>query len=115
MTEIDENKRIDEEWKKKVIEDKSRDVQEPVAESGLPEPDFNTFVYGLATQAMMALGQIENPLTKKKEVKLVEAKYLIDTLRMLQEKTKTNLTAVEAQNLETLLYNLQLAYVREAK
>ncbi len=110
------DKKIDENWKQNVETEKKKESKvTPPAERTLPKPDFNTFVYGLGTQAMMALGQIENPVTKKKEVKLGEAKYLIDTLRMFQEKTKNNLTTVETQNLEALLYSLQLAYVKQTK
>lgn len=115
MVEFNEHKRVDEDWKKKVEAEKQKEVKETIPRATLPETDFNTFVYGLGTQAMMALGQIENPVTKKKEIKLGEAKYLIDTLRMFQEKTKGNLTPVEAQNLESLLYNLQLTYVKQVK
>lgn len=110
------DKKIDEGWKQRVETEKQKESKvTPPAERTLPKPDFNSFVYGLGSQAMMALGQMENPVTKKKEVKLDEAKYLIDTLRMFQEKTKGNLTSAEAQNLESLLYNLQLVYVKQAK
>lgn len=42
----------------------------------------------LATQAMIALGQVPNPITGKTEMRLKQAKHYIDTLGMLEEKTK---------------------------
>ena len=112
MSEIDEHKKIDEEWKHKVADDKKRAEPESPQEVELPEPDFRVFVASLATQVFMALGQMENPLTKKKETDLPQSRYLIDILRMLKEKTKGNLTPDETKQLDTLLYNLQLVYVK---
>ena len=62
----------------------------------------------------MALGQIENPLTKKKETDLNQARYTIDILRILKDKTKGNLTEAEDKHLQNALYNLQMSYVQQA-
>jgi len=76
-----------------------------------PEADFKFFVTTLSLQASIALGHLENPSTGKTEKDPAQAKFLIDTLAMLQEKTKGNLTKEEGQLLENLLYELRLAYV----
>ncbi len=61
------------------------------------------------------MGLVENPLTKKKEKDLNQAKYLIDILSILEEKTKGNLTKDEQNYLQSLLYNLRMAYVEYSK
>ena len=53
--------------------------------------DFNFFITTLALQASISLGQVPNPATNKTEEDLTQAKFLIDTLGVLQEKTKGNL------------------------
>ena len=76
-----------------------------------PEPDFNFFITTLALQASISLGQVDNPATNKKEEDLTQVKFLIDTLAMLKEKTKGNLTQEEGALLENLLYELRMAYI----
>jgi len=76
--------------------------------------DFVTLLLSLAASAQSALGISPNPRTGKVEVLLPEAKYSIDLLAVLQEKTKGNLSSEEEKFLEVLLYDLRLRYV-EAK
>lgn len=73
--------------------------------------DFKFFITTLALQASIALGHMENPATGKAQKDPVQAKFLIDTLAMLQEKTKGNLTKEETDVLENLLYELRMAYL----
>ncbi|MDD3087599.1 MAG: DUF1844 domain-containing protein [Candidatus Omnitrophica bacterium] len=80
-----------------------------------PNPDFNFFVTTLSLQASIALGQIANPATNKTEEDLVQAKFLIDTLGMLQDKTKGNLNDDESKLLENLLYDLRSIYLSKEK
>ncbi|OQB11096.1 MAG: hypothetical protein BWY16_00678 [Candidatus Omnitrophica bacterium ADurb.Bin205] len=80
-----------------------------------PEPDFTFFVTTLSLQASIALGQIANPATSKTEIDLVQAKFLIDTLGMLQDKTKGNLNDGEYKLLENLLYDLRSIYLSKEK
>lgn len=107
MDEIKKN--IDESWKEAAEKEK-----EALKNAGAfipPEPDFNFFITTLALQASIALGQVPNPATNKTEEDPQQAKFLIDTLGMLQEKTKGNLNADEAKLLENLLYELRMQYV----
>ena len=69
------------------------------------------FVSTLATQVLMALGQAPNHVTGQKEVNLPEAKYIIDTIKMLVGKAKGNLTQDEEKSIQEVLYNLQMAFV----
>jgi hypothetical protein len=111
---MDENKKnIDESWKEAAEKEK-----ESLKEKGgfiPPEPDFNFFVTTLTLQASIALGQIPNPVTNQKEEDLAQAKFLIDTLGMLKEKTKGNLNADETSLLENILYELRMQYLSKGK
>lgn len=77
--------------------------------------DFNFFITTLSLQASISLGQVPNPATNKTEEDLNQAKFLIDTLGMLQEKTKGNLTKDESGLLENLLYELRTVYLNNNK
>src|SRR3989338_7852065 len=107
---MDENKKnIDEQWNETV--EKEKEALKNEKEFIPPTPDFNFFITTLSLQASIALGQIPNPASNKTEEDLSQAKFLIDTLGMLQEKTKGNLTNDESSFLENLLYELRMAYL----
>ena len=63
--------------------------------------------------AMMAMGKIKNLVTDKIERNLEHAKIYIDTLDMLQVKTKGNLSEYEEKFLTETLKELKLNYVDE--
>ncbi len=63
--------------------------------------------------AMMSMGKIKNPVTDKIERNLEHAKIYIDTLDMLQAKTKGNLSEYEEKFLIETLKDLKLNYVDE--
>lgn len=109
MEKSENNKKVDEAWKQNVEKEK----KEPKPEGGFmpPEPDFKFFITTLTLQASIALGHMANPTTQKIEKDPVQAKFLIDTLGMLQEKTKGNLNKEEALLMENLLYELRVAYL----
>ena len=77
----------------------------------LPPASFTLLVATLATQATCALGQLPDPLSGKTEVRLELAKHVIDTLGVLEAKTKGNLTPDEEQVLESALHQLRMGYV----
>ncbi|MGH7163546.1 MAG: DUF1844 domain-containing protein [Planctomycetota bacterium] len=76
-----------------------------------PTPDFQLLVSTFATQAAVALGQIESPITKKRDVDLEQAKFAIDLLQVLSDKTKGNRDDDEEKYLEGCLYQLRLIYI----
>jgi hypothetical protein len=82
-----------------------------MAES-FPPPTFTTLVQMLAAQAMVALGQMEDPIEKKRVVRPDLAKHLIDLLEMLQEKSANNLNADEGYSLSQILSQLRMAFVQ---
>lgn len=116
----EEEKKVDEDWKKQVQQEKEKVAEELKASSSdllstgkkqIPQASFALFISWLATQSYIHLGLVENPFTKKKEKDIIQAKYLIDVLNILEEKTRGNLTKEEQNYLQSLLYDLRLAYV----
>jgi len=77
----------------------------------LPDPSFEVIISTFATQAAVALGQVPNPMTGKAEVDLGHAKFAIDLLQILDEKTKGNRDEDEDQMMTDLLYRLRMLYV----
>ena len=109
----EKEKNIDESWKEAA--EKEKEALKKEGKFVAPTPDFNFFITTLALQASIALGQVPNPATNKTEEDPTQAKFLIDTLGMLKEKTKGNLTADETNLLESLLYELRMLYISKNK
>lgn len=90
--------------------------QEPAKEQGrqavLPEVNFSYFLISLSSSALLHLGEIADPQTGEKRKDLPIAKHTIDTIAMLKEKTKGNLTEEEQKALESILADLRWRYVR---
>lgn len=79
----------------------------------LPEVTMATFIFSLSSSALMHLGEIAEPGTNRTIVDLPIAKQIIDTLGMLQEKTKGNLDPDEDKLLRSVLYDLRMRYVQK--
>ena len=79
--------------------------------------DFTTFIFSLATQAFVSLGetQLSGEPIPSGPPDLDTAKQLIDILEMLQGKSRGNLSENEAHLLATLLYDLRMRYVQIAR
>jgi len=84
-------------------------------ENKTPEMTFEAFILSLGTATMAALGEIENPFTKKKEKDLKAAKQHIDILEILSDKTTNNLSESEGQLLKQMVYTLKMKYVELTK
>jgi hypothetical protein len=108
----EQKKRVDEDWKSQVAKevtgakDKNQEFHKPT---------FSIFLSSLGMQAMVALGKIENPLTNKTETNHDQARFLIDTIEIIKEKTKNNLTSEEETLLADYLFNLRMMYVEAKK
>ena len=72
---------------------------------------FIEFVLMQAQQIALLLGQIPGPEGKPIEPNLPVARMFIDQLEMIREKTRGNLSAEEADVLNKVLADLQLAFV----
>ena len=122
-------KRVDESWKEQAEREKrsaadakapSRPPAEPQSEAGvgqreeLPEARFDLFLSGLVMEAAIALGDAPNPVTRKQAVNLSQAKYLIDLMGVLEEKTKGNLSVDEERLLKDALYQLRVRYLAKS-
>ncbi len=79
----------------------------------LPQVDFITFVYSLASAAMVHLGEMPDPETGGIVPSLPLAKHSIDTLAMLEEKTKGNLSGDESRQVGEILGHLRMLYVKK--
>lgn len=80
--------------------------------SGELSQKFIEFVMMQAQQASLFLGRIPNPQSGQSEVLLEPAKLFIDHLEMIREKTRGNLTTQEAEILNSVLTDLQMAFVQ---
>jgi hypothetical protein len=119
---------IDEDWKAQVQAEKEAAAKsKPAAATDQPQPaaaapgeqhapmppaSLEMLFTMLATEAMVALGQIPHPVTGQPQADRAQAQYLIDLLDVLREKTKGNLETREQQVLETLLHELRMAFVQ---
>ena len=76
---------------------------------------FLQLVLLFQTAALQQMGKIMNPITKKVEKDLNQAKFSIDILGMLQEKTQDNLSPEEKKFLNRVLFELRMNYLDEVK
>jgi hypothetical protein len=94
-----------------------REEPTPEEERGqgpLPEVSMATFIFSLSSSALVHLGEIPEPETNQAIVDLPIAKQIIDTLGMLQEKTKGNLDQEEERLLNAVLYDLRMRYIQKS-
>jgi hypothetical protein len=128
----DEEKKIivDEDWKQEAKREKDvlaaqeeteekkeqeqPEEQESQARGPLPEGNLAALISMLATQALFALGLLQIKGQEGREPDLEMAKYNIDMLDVLVEKTKGNLTEEEEQVLSTTLSELRMGFVKVA-
>ncbi len=75
-----------------------------------PPASISTLFSMLTTQALVAMGQLAIP-GEVPAVRLDYAKYYIDLLDVLEEKTRRNLMGHEADLLKSSLYQLRMLYV----
>ncbi|HEY5769016.1 MAG TPA: DUF1844 domain-containing protein [Terrimicrobium sp.] len=80
--------------------------------SGELSQKFIEFVMMQAQQASLFLGRIPHPQSGQSEVLLEPARLFIDHLEMIREKTRGNLTNQEAEILNGVLADLQMAFVQ---
>jgi hypothetical protein len=116
---------IDEDWKSQVerereeLKSRKHEADEPASSAPgseqIPEASFALLVTTLATQAMAAMGQLQDPTQDKPLVHLGLARHHIDMLTVLEEKTKGNLDPDETAMLEQVLHQLRLLFVEVQK
>jgi hypothetical protein len=77
--------------------------------------DFSTHILSLASTALIALGNMPAPDGEPHALDLETARHLIDVLGMLETKTRNNLDEAEQKLLQSLIYDLRVAFVDAQK
>ena len=85
----------------------------PGRERQMPEASFSTLVNSLVTQVLLYLGDL-TPRGVEPQVNLDMAKFNVDLLGVLEEKTKNNLTGDEQKLLDNALYETRMRFVSVA-
>jgi hypothetical protein len=124
MAEKDQGKKliIDDDWKqearreKEILAEKEKQQKKQAettdAPVSLPPADLASLVSMLGTQAFYAMGFIRAREDEEPVQDLLMAKYNIDLLGVLQEKTKNNLSDEEHNLLDETLQQLRMAFVQ---
>lgn len=78
----------------------------------LPPPSLGMLATSVATQALMVLGLAFDPSGQPHdEPDFEQARHLIDTLQMLENKTAGNRTPEESEVFSNLLHEVRMAFV----
>ena len=78
-----------------------------------PETLFSTFAVSLAASALIHMGETPDPTDNQVHVNRLLARQTIDTLEMLAQKTKGNLTDEEKNLMQDLLFDLRMRYAQK--
>lgn len=76
------------------------------------EASFSVLIMSIGSSAAMAMGLTPDPQTGKTEVDKNLARFNIDLLALLKDKTKNNLTADEQSFLDAVTSDLQMKFVQ---
>ena len=129
---MSEGKRVDEDWKKRAQAEKQLDAVKAAppppaaaaapgaapAAAGAPRADlrphplFGSLVESLASQALMFMGAMRDPMTGAAHQDLPQAQTMIEMLGMLEEKTRGNLAKEEADMIKQVLDEVRMHFVR---
>ncbi|MDR0870658.1 MAG: DUF1844 domain-containing protein [Planctomycetaceae bacterium] len=77
----------------------------------LPEPTLLSLASMLASQAMISVGVFPHPVDGSTTIRLHQGKHLIDTVALLDEKTKASQTDEEKKTFENIIHELRMLYV----
>ncbi len=125
-------KKVDEDWKKRAQAEKELDAQKfggkkepapaaapgaapagaPPANAPKPHTLFPALVESLASQALMFMGAMRDPMTGQAHQDLQQAQTIVEMLQMLDEKTRGNLAPEEAEMLKQVLDEVRMHFVR---
>lgn len=112
---------IDSDWKNQAeaerqkLADQAKEKAEQATERELPPADIMGIVQILATQALLYMGAFPDPQTGRAMVAMDLAKFHVDLLGTLEEKTKGNLSDEEAETVKQTAHELRLQFVEVNK
>jgi hypothetical protein len=78
----------------------------------MPDVTFTSFFMALNSSVLYHLGELADPETGAQQKDMMLAKHTIDTMSMLQTKTRGNLSSEEVELVDTSLYDLKMRYVK---
>jgi hypothetical protein len=117
---------IDEDWKTQVAAEKAAAERQAKEKPGASasavgtasdhahEPiqaSFELLITTFVTEAMSALGQLPHPATGQLEFDPDHARFAIDMLDVIREKTKGNLTPDEEHGLQEVIHQLRMGFI----
>ncbi len=108
---------VEQEAQKKAYTDSKRDIDERLRQQlgGHTAQDyqitFERFLASLYMSALLQLGLLREEGGDRPQMDIIGARQTIDTIELLAEKTKGNLTATEENFIQNCLYELRMAYV----
>jgi hypothetical protein len=113
----------DEAWKEHVRAENAEHDRKAAGAAGgaddattrIPPADFSSLVEMLTTQALVALGMMAHPASKKPEVQLSLARHFIDLLGIVEAKTTGHCTPDESSLLGGSLHYLRMSYIEVSK
>lgn len=108
-------KKIDDDWKEQVAREKGTEREKlDTSRDPSSEPSILlNFLTSLGVQAMIQLGELAHPETKKQEINLDAAREIIDLLVVLKDKTKGNTSKEEAEFFAAALPELQIKFAQK--
>ena len=115
---------IDEDWKQQAQREKEilaaqeeaeKKKAQPRQRGPLPKGDFAGLLSMLYSQTLYSLGLLQAEGQEKPQPDLELARYNIDMLETLQDKTKGNLSPQEETVLKNMLNEVRMAYVKVAE
>jgi cytoskeletal protein RodZ len=103
-TSADENTETD------IAADADAEIDAAAAAADFPVASLEMLLMTHHTQAVMALGMMPDPMTGETSANKDAAKFHIDMLSVIEEKTKGNLTDEESEALNSILHQLRMAF-----
>jgi hypothetical protein len=81
----------------------------------MPAVTFSAFIMSLNTSILFHLGELTDPISGRTVVDFDLARNAIDTLVMLEQKTKGNLSRDEEELLKSIVYDSKIRFVKAVK
>ena len=100
----------DENTETDIAADADAEIDAAAAAADFPVASLEMLLMTHHTQAVMALGMMPDPMTGETSANKDAAKFHIDMLSVIEEKTKGNLTDEESEALSSILHQLRMAF-----